>query len=99
MLLEWLSDVEMKLRFAGPLPPDEVATLSQIKEHQYFLEEMVTKGKEKDATISLAQQILKKCHPDAVSVIKHWITIIQSRWDEVESLYNLNFRSPLAEIT
>jgi len=47
--------------------------------------ELVEKEHDKDATISLAQRILEKAHPDAVPVIKHWITIIQSRWDEVSS--------------
>merc|ERR1711887_169115 len=47
--------------------------------------ELKEKVKDKDYTIDLAQEILKKCHPDAVQVIKHWITIIQSRWDEVAS--------------
>merc|ERR1719431_1960696 len=70
MLLEWLSDAEMKLRFA---------------EHAKFMMELKEKEKDKDFTIDLAQEILKKCHPDAVQVIKHWITIIQSRWDEVAS--------------
>jgi len=44
---------------------------------------MASQEKNKDATISLAQEILKKCHPDATPVIRHWITIIQSRWEEV----------------
>merc|ERR1719239_1947469 len=50
-----------------------------------FMEELKDKEKDKDFTIDLAQEILKKCHPDAVQIIKHWITIIQSRWDEVAS--------------
>merc|ERR1719339_644686 len=50
-----------------------------------FMMELKEKEKDKDYTIDLAQEILKKCHPDAVQVIKHWITIIQSRWDEVAS--------------
>merc|ERR1719391_639698 len=50
-----------------------------------FMMELKEKEKQKDYTIDLAQEILKKCHPDAVQVIKHWITIIQSRWDEVAS--------------
>jgi len=33
MLLEWLSDAEMKLRFAGPLPEDEQETRNQLAEH------------------------------------------------------------------
>lgn len=40
MLLEWLSDAEMKLRFAGPLPEDEATTRQQIAEHQQFMREM-----------------------------------------------------------
>merc|ERR1719495_2576147 len=85
MLLEWLSDAEMKLRFAGPLPEDEEGTQQQMMEHDKFLAEMMEKEKDKDATIELAQLIYSKCHPDAVTVIRHWITIIQSRWDEVFS--------------
>jgi len=85
ILLEWLSDAEMKLRFAGPLPEDEVATLDQINDHKQFMMEMAAKEGEKNATIALAREILKKCHPDALPVIKHWITIIESRWEEVSS--------------
>jgi len=85
MLLEWLSDAEMKLRFAGPLPEDEEEVDRQIAEHMKFMMELKEKEKDKDFTIDLAEEILKKCHPDAVQVIKHWITIIQSRWDEVAS--------------
>ncbi|RWS15093.1 microtubule-actin cross-linking factor 1-like isoform X28, partial [Dinothrombium tinctorium] len=82
-LLEWLSDAEMKLRFAGPLPEDEATTRQQIAEHESFMREMQQQEINKDSTIALAQEILSKCHPDAVSVIRHWITIIQSRWEEV----------------
>ena len=46
------------------------------------------KEAEKEDTIALAQEILAKCHPDAVPVIRHWITIIQSRWEEVMAWAN-----------
>jgi len=85
MLLEWLSDAEMKLRFSGPLPEDEDEVQRQIDEHEKFMAELKEKEKDKDFTLKLARDILDKCHPDAVSVIKHWITIIESRWDEVAS--------------
>lgn len=49
------------------------------------MKEMNEKEVEKDATISLAHQILAKAHPDGATVIKHWITIIQARWDEVST--------------
>lgn len=83
MLLDWLSDAEMKLRYAGPLPDSEEETRQQIAEHDAFMTELGRKEKEKDDTIALAEDILAKAHPDGVATIKHWITIIQSRWEEV----------------
>ncbi|XP_071449100.1 microtubule-actin cross-linking factor 1, isoforms 1/2/3/4/5 isoform X30 [Hetaerina americana] len=85
MLLEWLSDAEMKLRFAGPLPEDDQETRNQLAEHEKFMREMAEKEVEKDSTIALARSILEKAHPDGITVIKHWITIIQSRWEEVST--------------
>lgn len=83
MLLEWLSDAEMKLRFAGQLPEDEQESRNQLMEHEKFLRELSSKEVEKDNTLELARTILAKAHPDGAAVIKHWITIIQSRWEEV----------------
>nr|XP_034826088.1 dystonin isoform X9 [Maniola hyperantus] len=83
MLLEWLSDAETKLRFSGQLPEGEQETQQQLRDHERFARELTEKQKDKDDTIALAHSILGKAHPDAVTVIKHWITIIQSRWDEV----------------
>jgi hypothetical protein len=34
MLLEWLSDAEMKLRFAGQLPEDEETTKRLLEEQE-----------------------------------------------------------------
>jgi myosin heavy subunit len=85
MLLEWLSDAEMKLRFSGPLPEDEDEIKRQIAEHAKFMAEVKEKEKDKDYTLKLANDILAKCHPDAVPIIKQWITMIQSRWEEVAS--------------
>ncbi|XP_076389529.1 dystonin-like protein short stop isoform X32 [Megachile rotundata] len=83
VLLEWLSDAEMKLRFAGQLPEDEQESRNQLMEHERFLRELRIKEVEKDQTLELAHTILGKAHPDGAAVIKHWITIIQSRWEEV----------------
>ncbi|XP_047367850.1 dystonin isoform X35 [Vespa velutina] len=83
VLLEWLSDAEMKLRFAGQLPEDEQESRNQLMEHEKFLRELKAKEIEKDNTLELAHIILGKAHPDGAAVIKHWITIIQSRWEEV----------------
>ncbi len=36
MLLEWLSDAEMKLRFSGPLPEDEEEVQRQLRDHERY---------------------------------------------------------------
>lgn len=49
------------------------------------MRELLLKESEKDSTLDLAKSILAKAHPDAVNVIKHWISVIQTRWDEISS--------------
>ncbi|XP_031356417.1 dystonin isoform X4 [Photinus pyralis] len=83
MLLDWLSDAEMKLRFAGNTPEDEESAYAQLEVLEKIRRELHDKEVEKDNTLTLAHNVLAKAHPDAVNVIKHWITIIQSRWEEV----------------
>lgn len=83
MLLEWLSDAEQKLRFAASLPDDEAHARQLLTIHAQFMKELREKEVDKDDTIRLANSILEKAHPDAIPIIKNWITIIQSRWDEV----------------
>merc|ERR1719242_957722 len=61
MLLEWLSDAEMKLRFAGPLPEDEEEVKRQIEEHAQFMKELKEKEKDKDYTINLAEVSSRCC--------------------------------------
>lgn len=84
ILLEWLSEAEIKLRFVGSLPEDEDTTKKQLADHENFLSEMKEQETVKNDTLELANLILKKCHPDGLSVIRYWITIIQSRWEEVK---------------
>lgn len=83
MLLEWLSDAEQKLRFAASIPDDEGHARQLLELHSKFQKELREKEIDKDDTIRLANSILEKAHPDAIPIIKNWITIIQSRWDEV----------------
>lgn len=84
-LIEWLSDSEKKLRAVQTLPDEESELLALIAEHELFIKELNKKEGEKNVVIDLAEEILTKAHPDAVSVLNHWITITQSRFDEVVS--------------
>jgi len=55
------------------------------------LEELIKKETDKDDIMALAHDILKKTHPDAVFVIHHLITAVQSRWEEVMAWANQVF--------
>uniref|UniRef100_W4VR42 Putative short stop n=1 Tax=Corethrella appendiculata TaxID=1370023 RepID=W4VR42_9DIPT len=83
MLLEWLSEAEQKLRFAAGAPDDEQQCKELLEVHAKFLKELREKEFDKDETLRLANTILNKAHPDAIPIIKNWISIIQSRWDEI----------------
>ena len=39
--------------------------------------------------LRLGADILKRAHPDAVSTMKHWLTILQARWEEVTTFTSL----------
>ncbi|XP_055591410.1 dystonin isoform X38 [Uranotaenia lowii] len=83
MLLEWLSEAEQKLRFAAAAPDDEQQANDLLIEHSRFMKELREKEYDKEDTLGLANAILGKAHPDAIPIIKNWISIIQSRWDEI----------------
>ena len=34
-------------------------------------------------TLNIGQDIMKRCHPDAVSTMKHWLGVLRTRWEEV----------------
>ncbi|KOX72958.1 Dystonin [Melipona quadrifasciata] len=66
---------------AKATPDDASAIGSQLAELNNLWDTEI----EKDQTLELAHMILAKAHPDGALVIKHWITIIQSRWEEVST--------------
>lgn len=83
MILDWLSEAEMKLRFVGNAPDDEATAYEQLKALDEFRAQLGEKEIEKNQTLNLAHSILGKAHPDSINVIKNWIKVIQSRWEEV----------------
>lgn len=39
-----------------------------------------------NAAVGMGEVILSACHPDCITTIKHWITIIRARFEEVSPL-------------
>lgn len=93
-LLEWLSQAEHKLRYAQNTPEDEKAARELLEMHTEFMRDLKFKEREKDETMTLAQNIIDKAYPDAIPIIKNWMQIIQQRWDEV-SQWAINRESKL----
>lgn len=61
----------------------------QLTEVSVPLQEFMKKLEEKRAELSKATSkgdaLLALCHPDSITTIKHWITIIQARFEEVSA--------------
>ncbi|XP_048681722.2 microtubule-actin cross-linking factor 1 isoform X19 [Caretta caretta] len=83
MLLEWLSEAEQTLRFRGALPDDAEALHSLIDIHKEFMKKVEEKRVDVNAAVGMGEVILAACHPDCITTIKHWITIIRARFEEV----------------
>uniref|UniRef100_A0A670ZXL8 Microtubule actin crosslinking factor 1 n=1 Tax=Pseudonaja textilis TaxID=8673 RepID=A0A670ZXL8_PSETE len=82
-LLEWLSEAEQTLRFRGALPDDAEALQSLIDVHKEFMKKVEEKRLDVNSAVGMGEAILSVCHPDCVTTIKHWITIIRARFEEV----------------
>uniref|UniRef100_A0A8C9UL31 Dystonin n=1 Tax=Spermophilus dauricus TaxID=99837 RepID=A0A8C9UL31_SPEDA len=82
-LLEWLAEAEQTLRFHGVLPDDEDALRTLIDQHKEFMKKLEEKRTELNKATSMGDAVLAICHPDSITTIKHWITIIRARFEEV----------------
>nr|XP_045012115.1 dystonin isoform X3 [Jaculus jaculus] len=82
-LLEWLAEAEQTLRFHGVLPDDEDALRVLIDQHKEFMKKLEEKRTELNKATTMGDAVLAICHPDSITTIKHWITIIRARFEEV----------------
>ncbi|KAB1268210.1 Microtubule-actin cross-linking factor 1 [Camelus dromedarius] len=87
MLLEWLSEAEQTLRFRGALPDDTEALQSLIDTHKEFMKKVEEKRVDVNTAVAMGEVILAVCHPDCITTIKHWITIIRARFEEASSWF------------
>ncbi|XP_044228342.1 dystonin isoform X4 [Thunnus albacares] len=85
ILLEWLAEAEQSLRFHGSLPDDEEALRALIDQHKEFMKKLEEKRVALNKATSMGEAILTICHPDSITTIKHWNTIIKARFEEVQA--------------
>ncbi|CAG5121103.1 unnamed protein product, partial [Candidula unifasciata] len=85
-LLDWLASAERELRFKGVIPDEESLIAQQTHDHKKFEESMLRKEAVLRETLNIGQEIMKRCHQDAVSTMKHWLGVLRTRWEELMGL-------------
>ncbi|XP_060708162.1 dystonin isoform X12 [Hemiscyllium ocellatum] len=101
VLLEWLAEAEQTLRFHGVLPDDDEALRALIEQHKEFAKKLEGKMIELNLAVGMGEAILSICHPDSITTIKHWITIIRARFEEVTAWakqHQLRLEAALADV-
>ncbi|XP_062870398.1 microtubule-actin cross-linking factor 1, isoforms 1/2/3/4/5 isoform X12 [Trichomycterus rosablanca] len=83
MILEWLSEAEQTLRFRGVLPEESETLQALLHTHRDFMQTVEEKRVDVNKAAGMGEAILAVCHPDCITTIKHWITIIRARFEEV----------------
>ncbi|KAK2830737.1 hypothetical protein Q5P01_018668 [Channa striata] len=83
VILEWLSEAEQTLRFRGVLPEEADTLQALLHTHRDFMGTVEEKRTDVNKAAGMGEAILTVCHPDSITTIKHWITIIRARFEEV----------------
>ncbi|XP_023299119.2 dystonin isoform X49 [Lucilia cuprina] len=83
-LFDWLDHAEQKLRYAKNAPDDEKVSREMMDMHMDFMTDLRTREKQKLETFEFAEEIIVKAYPDAIPIIKNWLSIIEERWEEVK---------------
>uniref|UniRef100_A0A6P4FB96 Dystonin isoform X35 n=1 Tax=Drosophila rhopaloa TaxID=1041015 RepID=A0A6P4FB96_DRORH len=95
-LFDWLDHAEHKLRYAKNAPDDEKVSRDMMDIHMEFMKDLRLREREKTETFEYAEDIINKAYPDAIPIIKNWLSIIQQRWEEVRQ-WALNRESKLEQ--
>ena len=54
-----------------------------LRHMQKFEENLMRQEANLRETLNIGQDIMKRCHPDAVPVMKQWLSVLRARWEEV----------------
>ncbi|XP_009317065.1 PREDICTED: dystonin-like, partial [Pygoscelis adeliae] len=77
-----LSESEKTLKY-GVFPEEELAVQECQNQLQELMKSLQCQQLELECITSLGEEILSTCHPDSVITIKSWVTVVKSRFQEV----------------
>lgn len=83
-LFDWLDHAEHKLRYAKNAPDDEKVSREMMDMHMEFMKDLKIRETQKNETFEFSEEIISKAYPDAIPIIKNWLSIIEERWEEVK---------------
>ncbi|KAM8966328.1 microtubule-actin cross-linking factor 1, isoforms 6/7-like [Pelodytes ibericus] len=79
-----LGDSERNLKY-GIIPENEQALQECQRQQQELISTLQCQQLAMECIVSLGQEILSACHPDAIITIKSWLNITKTRYQEVMS--------------
>ncbi|KAK3083433.1 hypothetical protein FSP39_022457, partial [Pinctada imbricata] len=82
VMRDFLPQAEAELKFKS-LPDDEMSIIQLIEKHEKFQEDLRNHQDCVDKIRILAEEILQNCHPNAIRFVKYYLTITQTRWDQL----------------
>lgn len=50
---------------------------------QKFEENLLRKETHLREALAIGQEIVTRCHPDSLSSLKQWLSVLRARWEEV----------------
>ena len=85
--IEWLNNAELQLKQSSMVSLHGVENqhdiLEAIESQQSFVHDLEEQESLMRTCVELGQQLLSDCIPEAVINLKHWLVVLQSRWDDV----------------
>ncbi|CAF0766572.1 unnamed protein product, partial [Didymodactylos carnosus] len=87
-LLDWIMKCEHYLKFS--LSSGEIIDYDQLNDMNEKFDQYLEQYKDKEdfymSIIELGQFILDKSHQDSIVIIKQWLSVIKSRWMDLQRL-------------
>lgn len=87
--IEWLNNAEQQLKLiqmTNQLVDNQHEIMELIESQQNFVRDLQDQEALMRQCLDLGHTLLNDCIPEAVINLKHWIVVLQSRWDEVNKL-------------
>ncbi|PIK37942.1 putative microtubule-actin cross-linking factor 1 isoform X5 [Apostichopus japonicus] len=85
-LLDSFAATEHSMKFSGPLAESEDKLTEQLENHKDAKRMLDAEKNRLNDVIRQGEDILSKCHPDAIPIVKRHLGILNARWEDIQAL-------------